>query len=504
MNPDKLEQILHCSTLPSLPAVAVRVLELTADPEVNLGELAVTIQNDQALSTKILRTVNSSFYGLREPCSTIQKALVMLGLGPVKSLVLGFSLVQAIESDAACSFDYVAHWRRAIYSAIAAKLLADRFCPANADEAFLAGLLQDIGVVASYRALGQEYLDVVALAQGDHGQLARHELSTLEIQHGDIGAMLCERWNLPGQLTVPVKYHERPNAAPQQHLQLVRLVALGNTVHDVLTYDETVNPLRVLYKRSNEWLRLTASEADDVVRACAGSVAEVESLFEIETGQHPDADEVLSAAGSMLFEMAKTGTKESYQANRLAELMSDGADDDPLTGAVGRTGFDRAVRSAFPAASAGETPLSLVQIIIDGLASVRTEYGEIPADEHLMGIVGLLEKHFEPLGGIVCRVADSVFPVVIPGGRGSDVRAAVNELLREYPAALKSWRIDGIDTPVPLRLSVGISTYDANAGVMFANPGEFVADATRAAQAARRDKSDGVAHVIASPDRKAA
>ncbi len=71
MNHELLEEILSCPSLPSLPAVAVRVIEMTQNPNVKLDELASVIQNDQGLSAKILRTVNSSFYGLRQRCSTI-------------------------------------------------------------------------------------------------------------------------------------------------------------------------------------------------------------------------------------------------------------------------------------------------------------------------------------------------------------------------------------------------------------------------------------------------
>ncbi len=96
MNNETLEKVLKCPTLPSLPAVALKVIDLTSNPAVKMEELARTIQNDQGLAAKILRTVNSSFYGLRKPCSTIHAAIVMLGLGPVKTLALGFSLVSAI------------------------------------------------------------------------------------------------------------------------------------------------------------------------------------------------------------------------------------------------------------------------------------------------------------------------------------------------------------------------------------------------------------------------
>ena len=103
MNQDVLERILQCQTLPSLPAVAIRILELTSDLNVSIAELARTIENDQGLTAKILRTVNSSFYGLRKPCPTIHQAVVILGLSAVKSLALGFSLVTSIKGVvAAC------------------------------------------------------------------------------------------------------------------------------------------------------------------------------------------------------------------------------------------------------------------------------------------------------------------------------------------------------------------------------------------------------------------
>ena len=160
MNKDFLDQILNSPELPSLPAVAVRVIEMSSDPEVRMADLAATIQQDQAIAAKILRTVNSSFFGLREKCSSIEKALVMLGLGPVKSLVLGFSLVRSLEGDENDPFDYVSYWRRGLYTGIAGKLIAANIRYPKQDEAFLAGLLQDVGMVAMYRALKDEYLEV--------------------------------------------------------------------------------------------------------------------------------------------------------------------------------------------------------------------------------------------------------------------------------------------------------------------------------------------------------
>ena len=112
MDTKLLDDILNCPSLPSLPAVAIRVLELTSDPDVRMDELAKEIQFDQGIAAKILRTVNSSFYGLRKRCSSIEHALVMLGLNPVKSLVLGFSLVSSVKGEEGDEFDYLGYWER--------------------------------------------------------------------------------------------------------------------------------------------------------------------------------------------------------------------------------------------------------------------------------------------------------------------------------------------------------------------------------------------------------
>src|SRR5688572_16478530 len=83
-----LDRVLSCPNLPSLPAVAVEVLALTSSPDVSLSAISRVVQNDPALATKLLKTVNSSFYGLQQPCSRVDRAMSLLGLQSVKALVL--------------------------------------------------------------------------------------------------------------------------------------------------------------------------------------------------------------------------------------------------------------------------------------------------------------------------------------------------------------------------------------------------------------------------------
>src|SRR4051812_31671585 len=123
MNEQLLQKIKQCTSLPSLPTIAVQVLDLAQRPDADIAEIARIISKDAALSGKILRTVNSSFYGRSQAVSTISSALVILGLQSVKTLVLGFSLVSTLSKTKSKGFKHLVYWKRSIYAATAARTL---------------------------------------------------------------------------------------------------------------------------------------------------------------------------------------------------------------------------------------------------------------------------------------------------------------------------------------------------------------------------------------------
>ncbi|MGO9991606.1 MAG: HDOD domain-containing protein, partial [Steroidobacteraceae bacterium] len=108
---------------PSLPGVAIRVLELVKQENASLDAVAKLISADPALSAKVIRTVNSTFYGLPHQVATINHALVLLGMQTVKTLALGFSLVSTLNANKSPKFDYLRFWRQSLYSAISARAL---------------------------------------------------------------------------------------------------------------------------------------------------------------------------------------------------------------------------------------------------------------------------------------------------------------------------------------------------------------------------------------------
>ncbi|MCB9846479.1 MAG: HDOD domain-containing protein [Phycisphaeraceae bacterium] len=443
MNTELLNSVLHCPNLPSLPAVAARVVELTSDPNVSLDELADLIQNDQGLSAKVLRTINSSYYGLRQPCSTIRRALVMLGLSPVKSLTLGFSLVGAVSGNGA-GFDYVSYWRRGLYSATAARAIAAvKVDKDAAEEAFLGALLQDIGMIALHRTLGEKYEALLTECDGNHAELARLELAEFELSHADVGAMLATKWKLPPELIQPVKYHHQPTAAPAGCTDLVRCVALGNLVHDVLTCRDAALALKAGYARARDWMKMEPAEFDDLVRRVSESSRELGRLFQLDTGAAPDAQEILERARQQQLQLVASDPSAAAFAPDAEGLVVDTSQVDSLTGLLNRDGFLSAVRGALSVATTRNDTVGLLVLCVDGYSDLCAQTDGI--DVEIANHAGrVLRELFDAEGGVGGRLGPDLFAVVVTGvspDRLRTVASAANAALGAEPAAESGLRL---------------------------------------------------------------
>ncbi len=490
MNTTLLEEILACPRLPSLPAIAAKVIEMTSDPDVSIKELAGVIQQDQAMSAKILRTVNSSFYGLRERCGTIDKALVMLGLSPVKSLVLGFSLVSALpKPNDEDQFDYQAYWRRSLYSGVAARDLALHIKTVDPDEAFLAALFQDVGQMALHMAIPEQYAPVLLDANGKHSELLRAELSILEISHADIGGMLCERWKLPEQLIHPVRFHERPSAAPTSAVDSSRIVALANLIHDVLSETTGIEALRTAYRRGKEWFRMEVSAIDELVARTSTVAKEMGKVLELDTGPSADAEALLKEANEHLAELNRTdpggasvvtGSADSaFKLSAVDEL-------DPLTGLLAAGGLKAALVRSFEHSAASGEPLGLANIELGGMeeieASGRLELG----DEAVLLVSMYLKKVFEPLGGFVGRSGEASFMVFVPGmGRVPMVKAS-EIALNEIRNALEIMHQQDDWPEIEVDLNIGIAAWESKVASVLSTPQHVVAASVKASRAAKQ------------------
>ena len=461
MNPELLEQVLACKNLPTLPAVAMRVIELTNSNKASMREMGEAIQHDQALSAKVLRTVNSSMFGLRSKCSSISQAIVMLGMASVKTLALGFTLVGAIKSSDTGQFDLEDYWRRGLYTGIAARIIASKAGLANPEEAFLGGLLQDVGMIALYQTLGLPYLAIIAGAEGDHRKVTKLEMEALETQHADVGAMLASRWKLPQTLVMPIKYHERATAAPLEHSGLCRAVGLGNIAAEILSSEEPADPLRRFYNRAEQWFALTTMQSDDILRLISTQTREVAKLLSVATGSVVNAEEVLARAKSAMEQIIVASEAPARDGPSSAVEPTLG---DELTGVANRFRLDQALVGSFEQAKHGVGPLTIAIFEIDDYQQIVAKHGQDAGDTVLIAVAGRLERSFKDMGGLVGRYGESQFAVVLARSeRGQAVKACEN--IRTGIAADPVKMIAGsFGSPSTLNVtcSVGVASVDSS------------------------------------------
>lgn len=482
MNPELLEKVLACPRLPSLPAIAVKVLELTQDENVSIKQIADTITNDQGLSSKVLRTVNSSFYGLRKPCSSINQAIVMLGLSAVKTLALGFSLVSSLAKDKSEGFDYTAYWQRSLLTGVAAKRIAAEAGSGQDEECFLGGLLQDVGMIALYQALGKEYVQVLESAGGEHRKLAKAEIEQLEVSHADIGAVLATRWKLPPSLVMPIKFHERATAAPIEHVAVCQAVALGNIAADVMVAAEPAMPLKRFYERAEQWFSLTTAQSDAILKSVAQGSKEMAHLLAVDTGNAPDPEKMLEQATTSLREISLPFDPGGAGADAADPTLRD-----PATGLPNRTVFTRNVVAGFEQTQTCGGAFSVAVLSVDGFADHLSRHGQEVGNALLHGIATRIGRHFEAAGALACAYEGSQFGVVMP----KMDRVAATRCVDAARALVAGGPIN-VSVPglvpmnLPATLSAGVATVDAQSKTRFAEPGDLVAVTLKALSAAEK------------------
>ena len=200
MNEQLLATIVRSPRLPSMPAVALEILDLVQQADIEIDRLATTVAQDPALAGKILKTVNSSFYAQPRTVATIHEAIVIMGLNSVRTLALGFSLTAELRADPQGGFDHSAYWQRSLVSAAAARALAPQAGPISSEEAFLAGLLHQLGVLAMHETLGDRYDALIRDAGGASAPLLAAEGAAFDLSHTVVGEALATSWNLPQRL----------------------------------------------------------------------------------------------------------------------------------------------------------------------------------------------------------------------------------------------------------------------------------------------------------------
>lgn len=216
LNPQLIQGALEKATqeLPPLPNVIVRVMQLTESSDAStVQEIEKLIRSDQAVSSKLLRVVNSAYFGLSGQVSSLSQAVVILGYSQVRNLVLSVSMMSQFQAIGPKAKDAQARlWEQAFGTASAAQILAKKkkLDASEQELAFVGGLLQNVGSLFMLNTLQRSYLSVLEESENTKVWLADVETLRLGINHAQVGQQLMVKWKLPENLALLVGRHEGP------------------------------------------------------------------------------------------------------------------------------------------------------------------------------------------------------------------------------------------------------------------------------------------------------
>ncbi len=223
----KLESI---ESLPTLPAIAMEVNRMLMDYETPLEELTALLKNDQSIVPRILKLVNSAFFGFRSKVGSISHAIVLLGYNMVRNAIVSLTVIDSLSLKKQFEgFDVVQFWEHAAAVAVTSKHLADMSRIEAREDAFTAGLLHDIGKLIQAQYFASYFRKVWGYVREDQLPYFEAEKMARVIDHCHMGAVLARKWRLPDRLVEVIRRHHTAPVKMRDN-ELATTVFLANAI----------------------------------------------------------------------------------------------------------------------------------------------------------------------------------------------------------------------------------------------------------------------------------
>ena len=461
MTPEQEAQLKSMVNFPSPPGVAARVIEMAQDPDAEMGKVAKTVSLDPSLTTKILRIANSAIYAQRRRSENLRQALVVLGLNATLTLALSFSLVKSLKGGKPNGLNYPHYWRRALLSATAARAIGDATGQAAGEELFLAGLLQDVGMIALDRNMPDLYRDTAEL-QRSHKDLFPLERKRLGMDHAEIGGWLMRQWNIPDRLWKAIeqshKLDVRRAVTPEDCFN--RAVALSGLVADMyLQPSKDGKAVNELAQQVSRIFGMDKHTFGELVANISAMIPDMEAIFETDILSDPDA--MVEQAREILMIRNLHSLREVNSLRVTADSLSARAMEleeetrrDPLTGAFNRSFLEQYLAREFDSATRQGWPLSVAFCDLDHFKKVNDTHGHQAGDRVLQATARLLRGCTRE-SDVVARYGGEEFVLVFPATDAATCQSVCERIVRSFEAA----RHEVGGATITATISVGYATH---------------------------------------------
>lgn len=480
-------RLAECDSLPTLPAAAAQVIRLARADEPCLPDFARAIEQDPALTLRLLSLANSALHHRSGgPVTTGLDAVSRLGLDATLAVAMSFALPRP---GAGQRLDLKCLWRRAIITAVAAQHLAQQLQPTQGGTLFTAALIQDIGILALDALDGESYRQRMP-ESWNHDALSAAERQHYGCDHALVGAWLAARWGIPDHLASMIAASHGPLEETDPPRLCLRLAC---RIAEVWLADDPTLAFSDLLRQSSCLTLLDTPQLAALLGDVQARLPSVAQLFEITCPRDLDPLGLLQDAKQLLFaQNFRLSQRLAAQQRELESLQASHSDldqqrrTDHLTGLANRPWLETLLELHFRKARTTRQALSVMFIDLDHFKQLNDRHGHRFGDRVLVRFARTL-KGMVRESDIAGRYGGEEFLVIMPKtrhGQAASLAGRLREALAERPLAHAG------GNPVHVTASVGIASLgDAD----FATPNELIDAADQAMYGVKHGGRDGIA-----------
>jgi len=446
--------------LPTLPGIAIKILEAVQKERPELKEIAGVLSTDPPLSAEVLKLINSPFFGLHRKVTSVFHAVSMLGMNVVKNMALSFALVKNFSSDEKEDFDYPRFWKYSLTTAIAAQEVAKTIFRGNAEDAFFLGLLHDMGRLTLARCLPDQYHLVGRLAEANGDTWSNAESEILGFDHMAVGAYLVKTWGLPAKFWMPIQGHhhaEDPEECDEKTRCLFRVLHLAVLYADMLDGEGTAKHLARIDQALSTCINSQTIDADHLAIRIAKEASRFFPSFEIDFKDEAAYHATIERARAELINASTESIDQLILQQRQIDVLQRAATHDGMTQLMNYQYFHETLGREIARSQRSKTVLTLVMADIDRFKQINDTYGH-PAGDHAIKTVALCLKANLRETDHIARYGGEEFTVIlyhIPPEEVFKVMERVRLTLSDLPITF-----DGQSFKISMSFGIATMNYD--------------------------------------------